>query len=134
MLDIPTLISDYLLPHWGFVAYALVAAFLGELCKRRWFTREHALTSEWAHRLRRTLPLHPVLLGGLLGYLPGMPAGPGVVGGTARSLYFALSGVLSTFLYDVVVQWLRDRGLPASPLESSLPAPAPIPQEYRGEP
>ena len=61
--------------------------------------------------MRKTLPLHPVVYGVILGIIPGMPASPGVESIAAKCLYFAGAGILSTWIFSLAKQLLKKRGI-----------------------
>jgi hypothetical protein len=110
-------------PHWPFMMAAVVFMVIGQVVKGSIFTRARAyavyedqLPSNVSYmpgrpRVKRqyrefwwwcykTLPLHPVATGALLGLVITEPE-PGIVG-AAASLYFAGAGALSVFLYQVI--------------------------------
>ena len=107
--------------HWPFVAATLILAFIGQVLKGTVWTREHFL--KWRlltpNRVlwrffwwgRKTLPIHPVVAGGLLGLVPGIPASPQVEGTTALVLYFAFAGVISTWAFAIVKAWAKKQGI-----------------------
>lgn len=63
----------------------------------------------WRKTYWATLPVHPVLLGSLLGGFASLPVAPGFESPAGRVLYFAGAGVVSTWLYDVVHSWAKSR-------------------------
>ena len=54
--------------HWAFFAVALIIAVVGEVIKGLVLGDDKATTgSGWRSVYKKTLPLHPVIVGGLLG-------------------------------------------------------------------
>lgn len=123
-------------PHWPFVAAMFILAFIGQVLKGVVWTEANFL--RWRMHTpnailwrffwwgRKTLPLHPVAAGALLGLIPSMPVGSGVEGRTAAMLYFAFAGVLSTWAFAIVKAWAKskdiDLKIPGN--GSSTPPPA----------
>ena len=164
--------NEALKPHWPFLMAAVVFMVVGQVMKGAVFTRARAYAQFvdqlpkqvsylpgrtrvkrrfrkvwwWAYK---TLPLHPVLTGIVLGFVIPEPE-PGITGPGA-SLYFAGAGALSVFLYQVIKSLAkrRDIELPMLPGQSGafqslgplddhppLPAPAKLPnlsEELEGE-
>ena len=123
-------------PHWPFVAAMFILASIGQVVKGTVWTRDNFLKYRmrtpnavlwrffwWG---RKTLPLHPVAAGALLGLTPGVPLGTGIEGTTAAVLYFAFAGVFSTWAFAIVKAWAKskdiDLKLPGD--SSSAPPPA----------
>ncbi len=150
-------------PHWPFLMAAVVFMVVGQVMKGTVFTRARAYAqfvdqlpkrvsylpgrtrTKRKHRRLwwwgyKTLPLHPVITGALLGLVISEPE-PGIVGAQA-ALYFAGAGALSVFLYQVVKSLAKrqDIELPALPGQSGafqslgplddhpLPLPPKVPQ------
>lgn len=102
-------VNNYVLPYWHlFVSAAILSLFL-EFFKKYVFTKTLAASHTVWLWIRRTMPLHPVIAGALMGLIPGMPLPDGVKGTTAAALYYAGSGLLSTWGYDLFRQWLAAR-------------------------
>ena len=93
-----------LAPYVTWLCLALVLAAIGQVVKRvalqsglahwRWF---------WA-----SLPLHPVLVGGVLGASKALPLPEGA--GTtalAGAVYYAASGICCTWIYDLARSWMK---------------------------
>jgi hypothetical protein len=117
--------------HWPFVVAALIFAAFGQTAKRTVFTWEQIGDGRgwrsWLWWGRKTMPLHPVLCGVLLGLVPGIPTSPSVPTSTAAScLYYAGAGVVSTWIFDLLRGLLKSRGveLSLSVAPSSAPSPA----------
>jgi hypothetical protein len=116
--------------HWPFLAVAIILAFIGEvikgliLGKDKSEMRDNAFTRFYA----KTMPLHPIVTGALLGLVLSTTI-PDVVltGGVVSSiLYFALSGALSSSIYNLlkslrphVAQALRNKIASAAGSKSS---------------
>jgi hypothetical protein len=122
-------------PHWPFAAATLILAFVGQVVKGTVWTEANFL--KWRMEKpnpvlwrffwwgRKTMPLHPVAVGALLGLVPNIPAGTGIEGRPATMLYFAFAGVMSTWAFALVKAWAKkhdiDLKLPGQP---STPPPA----------
>jgi hypothetical protein len=106
--------------HWPFVVAALIFASIGQTLKRTVLTWERIGDGRgWKRRMlwwgRKTLPLHPVLCGALLGLVPGIPTSQSVPVTTAAScLYYAGAGVVSTWIFDLLRGLLKTRGVELS--------------------
>lgn len=108
------LVSEFLRlfgPYWGWCVVAAMLALVGEVLKRKAFTEALAVRSSFAKWWRATMPLHPVIVGALLGALPGMPLPDTLEGTTQAILYYAGAGVASTWAYDVVNTIRRWKGV-----------------------
>lgn len=112
---------DILISHWPFAAVALILATVGQVAKRHLFSDDKVKRYALAALGRATLPLHPVIMGGVLG-LFGLPASAGVDNTAGRVLYFAFAGVVSAWAYAVVRGVAKARGLRLElPGDSLLP-------------
>lgn len=61
-------------------------------------------TQGWRERWRRTMWAHPIIAGGMMGWLTSLPAPEGLGDGTAgRVVWYAVAGALALSLYG----WLR---------------------------
>lgn len=131
---------DILVDHWPFAAASLILATVGQVSKRAFFTNEKVKRSAWSAVGRATLPLHPVLMGALLGFF-GLPTSAGVDTLQGRVLYFAFAGVASAWGYAVVRGIAKTRGLklelpgdsqypPAMTLDDKLIAIGPFDTNY----
>ena len=155
-------------PHWPFIMASVVFMVIGQVMTGSIFTRERAYAQFkdqlpknvsylpgrsrvklkyrkawwWAYK---TLPLHPVASGALLGLVIQAPE-PGIDGASA-SLYFAGAGAVSVFLYQVIkgLAKRQDIDLPMLPGQSGahalavtdtdkkLPPPPKVPQALLDE-
>lgn len=129
--------------HWSFFAVAIVLVFVGDLVKRIMLpgvtikdpTRQvgdgpyrtaepterisDSVIMKWAWwriAYYRTIPIHPVLAGGLLG-LAMEGVAPEVVADkwVARVLYYAIAGAVCTWVYSAATQWAKRLIVPAPP-------------------
>ena len=74
---------------------------------------------------RKTLPMHPVVAGIGLGFVPGMPVGPGITTGAAVILYFAGAGIASTWAFAVLQTLAKKQGIVIDvPRATDPPPPA----------
>lgn len=126
--------------HWSFFAVAIVLVVLGDFVKRLMLpgvtlrdpTRQvgdgpyrtaepterisDATVMRWAWwriAYYRTIPIHPVVVGGLIGLAMGGIA-PAVVADKpfARVLYYAIAGAVCTWVYAGATQWAKKLALP----------------------
>lgn len=96
--------------HWPFVAAALIFASIGQFMKATVFTTDNILKYKalrpWFGELLwwgcKSLPLHPVLAGVALSFVPGIPAPEMLKTQAATTLYFAAAGLASTWAFAVV--------------------------------
>jgi len=113
--------------HWPFMAAALIIAVVMQALKRvvpntpkaqRWF--------------RPLVPVLPVVFGAAFGFIAGipMPIENSTLAGIV--LYYALSGVASTWAFSVVKRLLAVRGVDIETLRPSTrpgpPPPSPFPE------
>jgi hypothetical protein len=94
------LLTEYVIPHWPLWTIALSLAIVGQVLKGSLFSRKFAekyVIFWWG---RKTMPMHPILVGMLVGFVPGIPVGPGIESGSSRVLYFMAAGLLSTWGFD----------------------------------
>jgi hypothetical protein len=139
---------DEIAAHWPFVVAALIFSGFSQVLKASVYSarniRDYNGTT-MGHVLwwgRKTLPIQPVLVGCLFGFIPGMPVAP-EVGGTiaARVLYFAGAGICSTWVFSVLKGIAKSRGIdlddlliaetvpPPKTVAPAAPAAAPPPSE-----
>lgn len=102
---------DKLISHWPFFASALVLAMVMQVWKNTVLTEAKVKKSKLVAFGHKTLPLHPVVLGSLLGLVPKIPVSPGIEGWSGKMLYFAAAGVLSTWIFKVIQQWAKKKGI-----------------------
>ena len=111
--------------HWPFVAAALVLGIIGEVTKRVVAPKGKS-DAGWRWWFRVTMPVHPVLTGGVLGLVPGVPVSVDASSIAARCLYFAGAGVVSTWVYGGIKHFLEARGVKVA---ASIPPPSDAPGE-----
>jgi hypothetical protein len=111
----------YSIVHWPFFAFAFVAMLFNQVMKSAIFTKARAITKGkgqwffwWA---RKTLPLHPVLVGALVGFIwrnpeQADPTWPWI----APVFYFALAGTLSVWIYQIIKGIAKKKGIELEPL------------------
>lgn len=125
---------DILLQHWGFFAFAALAAVVMQVLKNTlWATSQVKLAGKWGWVFwwgRKTLPLHPVVLGFFVGLMPGMPHGS-LEGASPWpvALYYALAGLTSTWLFNVIKGIAKQKGIDLEDVvsaEEAEPPPAVI--------
>lgn len=118
----------YSLAHWPFLAWAFMAMLIGQVSKTAIWTRARAYEKSkmqwlfwWAYK---TLPLHPVVVGALLGLAWRDPEGRGWPW-PAAVCYFGAAGAASVWLYQILKGLLKKRGVVLGPLpgESEKPPP-----------
>lgn len=115
-------------PHWPALSWALIAMMIGQVMAHRVFTADHAARKRkhqwfwwWG---RKTLPLHPVASGLLLGLVWVNPEGADPAWSTvASSMYFGASGTLSIWLYQLIKGLAKRQGIELElPGESIVPS------------
>lgn len=109
-------IADFLLPHWPGIAWTVIAAVIGQVMTKHVFTKSKSVARGkhqwfwwWA---RKTLPLHPVAAGFLLGVFWRNPEGADPSWGVIPSaIYFGAFGGASTWVYEAAKGLLEKRGI-----------------------
>jgi hypothetical protein len=112
-------ILSTIVQHWPFLAATLFFAFLVQTLKGTLYTKQNIVKykkskpvlGEVLWWMRKTLPLHPAVYGWLLGYVPGIPASPGVEAIAAKCLYFAFAGIASTWIFGILKSIAKKRGI-----------------------
>lgn len=102
------------LDHWPFIAFALMAATVTQVFKGTVWTAAHAKGRGaiagfywWG---RKTLPLHPVLVGAVFGLIPGLPLSTGMTHTLATAaLYYGAAGLASTWAFSIVKSMAKRR-------------------------
>jgi hypothetical protein len=104
--------------HWAFFTVAFIIAVVGEVMKVLVLGPKKKEHVGWRSVYEKTLPLHPIVVGGLLGVYLSAIVPVEVSGGqvVASVLYFALSGLLSSWLYQAtkkiypdVIRYIRNK-------------------------
>jgi len=108
--------QEYILPHWPFVVFALIAAVVVQVVKSTIWTKAHADKKgrwQWFYWWgRKTLALHPVAAGALIGLIPGMPVSlDGAASMAGHACYYAAAGLVSCWAFDVVKALAKKRGI-----------------------
>lgn len=89
--------------NWSFIAVAFILGLFGEVIKSIVIgdNKEKTKETKWKNVFIRTMPLHPVVAGALLGlFLSAVIPDAIATGGVVSSvLYFAAAGGLSTWFY-----------------------------------
>lgn len=88
-------------PYWGWLSTVVILALIGETLKRHVFTADLIEVSRIARWWRRTMPIHPVVGGMLIGLVPGVPLPDDVSGTVQAVLYYGAAGAFSVWAYDV---------------------------------
>lgn len=94
------------------VVWIVLSNLIGQFVKTLVFTKDRAMApGRWRRFwrfMRRTLPLHPAVAGFLLGLLwPGTIEGSYAGGTLPGALYFAVSGAVSVWAFEVGKGLLR---------------------------
>jgi sulfite exporter TauE/SafE len=125
--------EEYVVSNWPLVVVSLILAGFGQTVKGTLFTKENIqkyhgkMMGEVIWWGRKTLPQHPVLIGALLGFVPGMPVPEFIATTAAKVTYFAGAGMSSTWMFNVIKQLLKEKGIeldsPSIVPSSPLPPP-----------
>lgn len=111
-MDVGDFVTTQVLPHWPFAAAMVVFSIIGEVTTRNVFTKD-------AHRKnkpvwfwwwgRKTLALHPLLAGLVLGLFWRNPE-PGVDTLVESCAYFAMAGGFSVWAYEALKGFAKKEG------------------------
>ena len=122
--------------HWPFMAASIIYMMVGQVVKNTVFTKGRAITSKprwlwwWGRKL---LPLHPVTAGFITGLFWKNPEGADPAWGTMASMfYFGMAGALSVWLYEILKQVAKKKGIKLGSLPGQSDAPPstdPLPGE-----
>ena len=100
--------------HAPFIAAALLLATFGQFFKGTVFTKHNVsgAKSSLVRRLliwgRKSMPIHPVIIGVMIGHIPNMPLSEGMEHSMIISImYYGSAGVVSTWVYDVIKNALK---------------------------
>lgn len=97
--------------NWSFLAVALILGLTGEVIKAVVIgdDKDAAKKIAWKALFIKTLPIHPVIVGGLLGFVL-VSLLPEFVGITtvASILYYALAGLFSSWVYNAIKSLFPD--------------------------
>ncbi|RLB42423.1 MAG: hypothetical protein DRH30_04835 [Deltaproteobacteria bacterium] len=122
--------KDNLFPHGPFFAWLFLAMLFGQVMKKTLWTKHNAAHKKphwiwwWAYK---SMALHPVLVGVIIGLLWQNPEGADPAWSLAASCgYFAVAGGLSTWAYEVLKSIAKKRAnldLTLPGLDSKPPKP-----------
>jgi hypothetical protein len=113
MDEIVTFINTNLLPHWPFVCAMLIFMIIGQVVKTSVFPKDGWKTHKpvwlfwWG---RKTLPLHPIVAGMLMGLVWHSPEA-GVTTTAACVGYFAMAGAISVWAYEFLKGLAKKEGI-----------------------
>jgi len=106
-------INSDVLPHWPFFSALIFFMVTGQVMVKSVFTKNAHLENKpvwfwwWG---RKTLPLHPIVLGILLGIIWKEPE-PDIVRLIPRMGYFATAGGLSVWGYELLKGIAKKKGI-----------------------
>ncbi len=114
-------------PHWPGLTWSLIAMVVGQVMKNGIFTKPQAAKlrkTQWIWWWgRKTLPLHPVLAGALVGLLWQDPVEGQNWPFIGSVIYFAFFGAVSTWLFEVIRGLAKTKGIELKELGKSVPPP-----------
>lgn len=133
MDDVMSFVNTHVLPHWPFFAWMLISMLTGQVMKNTLWTKKHAIESKphwfwwWMYK---TMVLHPVVGGIVVGLVWQSPE-EGVDGVVASMGYFATSGGLSTWAYELLKNLVKKK----TGVELTLPgiSPSEAPSKKTGK-
>lgn len=102
---------EVLQTHWSFLVVALAIGLVGEVVKRLVLPKDNpAVLRGWRGVFRVTLPLHPALVGLLVGCIPGMPCPESFCTNlTSVALYYMGAGITSAWVFAGLKHVLKER-------------------------
>lgn len=106
-------INTNLLPHWPFFAAMIILMITGQVVKTNIFTKDAYKTKKplWLYYWgRKTLALHPILAGMILGTIWKNPEA-GVKTVPACMGYFAMAGAFSVWAYELLKGLAHKEGI-----------------------
>lgn len=112
-MEITSEVFNALIVHWPFVAALVIFMLVGQVVKTNIFTKTAHQTKKPAWLFwwgRKTLTLHPILGGMLLGLVWRNPE-PGIDTLVECMGYFALSGALSVWAYEFLKGLAKKQGI-----------------------
>jgi hypothetical protein len=129
--DVIGFVNENVLPHWPFFSWVSVAMLVGQVVKKTVWTEwnsRHAKPLWFWWWGRKTMVLHPVITGVLIGAAWRNPEGADPAWGLPASMaYFAMAGALSTWAYELLHGFAKKRGVDLDIDGLSEPPPAPPP-------
>jgi len=131
MGEIAEFVNTNVLPHWPFVAAMTIFMVVGQVMSKNVFTRDAHKTNKpvwlfwWG---RKTLALHPILAGMILGLIWRDPE-EGVKGLAASMGYFAMAGTFSVWAYETLKGLAKKEGidLDLPGVDDTIPPAPPAP-------
>ena len=102
-------INTEFLPHWPFLAYALVTGVVAQILKTQILTQDIAQKNKVVFWMRRSFPLVLILLGVLVGSLWPGETSPGVDGTMQKIWYFMGSACVSIAGFNVFKTWVKKK-------------------------
>lgn len=126
--DLFDFVVTYVVPHWPFIMWLMLAMLIGQIVKKALFTKHNAVHEkpQWFWKWgRKTLALHPVAVGSVIGILWVNPEGADPAWDRGASMaYFAFAGMLSVWSYEMLKGAFRKEGINISlPGLSESPPP-----------
>lgn len=117
--------------YWSFVAASMLFATVGTVMKNTVFTNDnivkYKLQRPWFGELlwwgKKTMPLHPVLGGLVMSFIPGIPVADIVKNQAATTLYYCFAGLSSTWAFAVIKGLAKDKGLELDFGDATIPPP-----------
>lgn len=99
--------------HWSFLVVALAIAVAGEVVKRLVLPKGNPpVLPGWRGVFRVTLPLHPPVVGLLVGCIPGMPCPESFcTSALSPPLYYMGAGIASAWLFAGIKHMAKERGV-----------------------
>ncbi len=115
-----------LLPHWPFIAFALVTGVIAQIMKTQILTLDLAKGNKIVFWLRRAFPLLLIAIGAVTGVLWPGEASPGVSETFQKVWYFMGSACVSIAAFSAFKNWVKKK----YDVEL-MPSPTVIPEEKK---
>lgn len=117
-----------LMIHWPFITVMLLFAVIMQTLKGTIYTKANILkykaSKPWLGEtlwwLRKTMPIQPAIAW-FIGYIPDIPASPGVEATSAKCLYFLAAGIISTWAFAIIKSIAKKRGIELNFDQNSTP-------------
>lgn len=116
--SIAEFVKAYIIDHWPFLLVSMMLGMVGVFARSYLWTKEAAAKRRFHYWMRATLPFHPVVAGGVFGFVGEllfngeMIVGPGVERTAASiGLYYAGAGLLSTWIWAAWKHLMKSRGI-----------------------
>jgi hypothetical protein len=103
-----SLLIPILVEWWPFLLMIVIFWVVGEQVKKN---APGPNVSKFWNIYHRTLTLHPIISGVLLGLIPGIPLPVAVaaIGDLAGALFYGGSGAMSVISYDIFKTWIKHK-------------------------